>query len=576
MVTAVLNLARKWRSKQFNQVVGQELPVRMLQNSLYVGQIFPVYLFSGQRGCGKTTTARIFASALNCDQLEFFKKDPKHYIIPCLTCASCLAMAAGNHPDFIEIDAASHTGVDNVRQIIDAASLLPVMGSKRVYLIDEAHMLSKAAFNAFLKILEEPPSSVVFMLATTDPEKILDTVRSRCFQLFFTAIKSDPLVEHLKEVCVAENIEFEISALETIVQETQGSARDALNLLEQVRFSSSKVTNDAVLMVLGHLPEALLFDLVQSVIQKNNSSCMEVLSIVHDGSYTPLLIWQKFQELVRALLALKNNVKPCAHYHDKERMLFLAQASSSNDLIKYLQILYDYEMVLLKSTAQEGVLHVMFFTMMGENNQKSLSFTFKEPIVHKELETKNIVELPIVTTTVAQQAEKVFSDLKEEQNVENFTQWRLFSEAIETLSDPLLKSIFKQGSFKSYDQNSHIVTVVFPLATKFYGEWLQETKLIWQPLLQKAFGDHAECAALFEDIKNINMLSHSDDMHEKTNSSVIESHLIKSQSNENTEVKIKHDFVKNREKTVDISDKETWKTANILRDAFGGTITEIE
>ena len=131
MSNANLNLARKWRSKTFDQIIGQELPIRMLKNSLYLESFFPVYLFSGQRGCGKTTMARIFAAAVNCEQLPEFQKNPKSHSVPCLKCFSCQSMMAGKHPDFIEIDAASHTGVDNVRQIIDAASLLPVHGQKK-------------------------------------------------------------------------------------------------------------------------------------------------------------------------------------------------------------------------------------------------------------------------------------------------------------------------------------------------------------------------------------------------------------------------------------------------------------
>ena len=196
-----LNLARTWRSKHFDELVGQPLVVRLVKNSLYRNLIFPVYLLSGMRGCGKTSVARIFAAALNCEALEQFQRSPQEQQLPCLTCSSCLAMLKMNHPDFIEIDAASHTGVDNVRSIIDAASFVPVLGKKKIYLIDEAHMLSKAAFNAFLKILEEPPTSVVFMLATTDPHKILETVTSRCFHLFFDPIDAQAVALHLANVC---------------------------------------------------------------------------------------------------------------------------------------------------------------------------------------------------------------------------------------------------------------------------------------------------------------------------------------------------------------------------------------
>src|SRR3989338_3060341 len=226
-----LNLARKWRSKNFQEVIGQPLAVRILQNSLYLKQFFPVYLFAGQRGCGKTSTARIFAAAVNCARLPEFQADPRKVTIPCLQCESCIAMSKAQHPDFIEIDAASHTGVDNVRNIIDSSSFLPLLSQKKIYLIDEAHMLSKAAFNAFLKIMEEPPQSVVFILATTDVEKIIDTVRSRCFQLFFDPIDETKLLMHLVKICKEENIKFDEAGLKLIIKESEGSARDALNLL---------------------------------------------------------------------------------------------------------------------------------------------------------------------------------------------------------------------------------------------------------------------------------------------------------------------------------------------------------
>src|SRR6202789_2142037 len=223
MNTQQLNLARKWRSKDFSQIIGQDLLVRMLKNSLYLSHYFPVYLFAGQRGCGKTTTARVFAAAVNCEQLAAFQKDPKNISLPCLTCASCTAMKEGKHPDFIEIDAASHTGVDNICQIIDASSFLPLMGRKKIYLIDEAHMLSKAAFNAFLKLLEEPPVSVLFILATTDTQKIIETVRSRCFQLYFKPVETSCLVDYLKQMCAQEAIAIDQEALHMIVKETDGS-----------------------------------------------------------------------------------------------------------------------------------------------------------------------------------------------------------------------------------------------------------------------------------------------------------------------------------------------------------------
>ena len=139
---ATINLARRLRPQQFSQIIGQDIPVRMLKNSLYLNKFFPVYLFAGQRGCGKTSTARVFAAAANCESLATFQQNPTQADIPCLSCASCLAMKRNAHPDFIEIDAASNTGVDNVRQLIETAAYVPLQGKKKIYLIDEAHMLS--------------------------------------------------------------------------------------------------------------------------------------------------------------------------------------------------------------------------------------------------------------------------------------------------------------------------------------------------------------------------------------------------------------------------------------------------
>src|SRR3989338_3939080 len=261
-----LNLARKWRSKNFQEVIGQPLAVRILQNSLYLKQFFPVYLFAGQRGCGKTSTARIFAAAVNCARLPEFQADPRKVSIPCLTCESCVAMSKSQHPDFIEIDAASHTGVDNVRNIIDSSSFLPLLSHKKIYLIDEAHMFSKAAFNAFLKILEEPPASVIFILATTDMEKILETVKSRSFQIFFDPVDVQVIQDHLEKICVAENILFDEQGLAVIARQGDGSVRDAINLLEQVRFATKKISKDAVLSILGHIDETTLLLLFEKII----------------------------------------------------------------------------------------------------------------------------------------------------------------------------------------------------------------------------------------------------------------------------------------------------------------------
>ncbi len=258
-------LAQKWRSQTFDDVVGQDLSVKILKNSLYRETLFPVYLFAGQRGCGKTSMARIFASALQCEKYTQFQKDPQT-CMPCTTCPTCCAVREGSHPDVIEIDAASHTGVENIRGLIDAAMFFPALGKWKVYVIDEAHMLSRAAFNALLKILEEPPRHVIFILATTDYSKIIDTVRSRCFQMFFDPIDQRAVVKRLQQICIAENITYDDSALAIIAQHCEGSLRDAITLLERVSFAYAHITPQDVYTTLGIASDELVKNIWQAII----------------------------------------------------------------------------------------------------------------------------------------------------------------------------------------------------------------------------------------------------------------------------------------------------------------------
>src|SRR3990167_9763831 len=357
--TIQLNLARKWRSKNFDQLVGQDLVVKILKNSLYLNQLFPVYLFSGQRGCGKTSAARIFTAALNCDRLVDFQNNPKSFSVPCLECESCKAVARGKHPDFIEIDAASYTGVDNVRQIIETSSLLPVMGKKKIFLIDEAHMLSKAAFNAFLKIMEEPPQSVVFILATTDVEKIIDTVRSRCFQLFFDPIDETKLLMHLVKICKEENIKFDEAGLKLLIKESEGSARDALNLLEQVRFSVSVINKDSVLSVLGYTSdeniEKLFFILI------NKKSVQNLLNFLDEINYykvAPLYIWSRLLEKFRFAVRAKNGINV------EDFNLDLTHVTYAN-ILQALEYFCHSELTFLKSSNKHIFLEAVFLRIIA-------------------------------------------------------------------------------------------------------------------------------------------------------------------------------------------------------------------
>ena len=227
-------LARKYRPKKFSEIVGQDVFVRLITSALKQKKIGHSFLFTGTRGVGKTTSARILAMTLNCldpEEGDFFE--------PCGTCVSCENFLKDKHLDILEIDAASHTGVDDVRQLLDSCQYRPMMGKCRVFIIDEVHMLSKSAFNALLKTLEEPPAHVKFIFATTEVHKIPATILSRCLRFDLRRIELSVLAGHLGEICTRENIMASQEALRMIANVAEGSLRDALSILEQAKMLRS-------------------------------------------------------------------------------------------------------------------------------------------------------------------------------------------------------------------------------------------------------------------------------------------------------------------------------------------------
>src|SRR4249919_1081510 len=238
-------LARKWRPKSFADLVGQEHVVTALTNALTRNRLHHAYLLTGTRGVGKTTIARLLAKSLNCITNGVTAT-------PCGTCAACTDIDAGRFVDLLELDAASNTGIDNMREILDNARYAPTVGRYKVYLIDEVHMLSKQAFNSMLKTLEEPPEHVKFVLATTDPQKVPVTVLSRCLQFNLKQIPARQIVERLSHVLDAEAIRYEAPALAALARAAQGSLRDSLSLLDQaIAHGGGGVEEDSVRAMLG-------------------------------------------------------------------------------------------------------------------------------------------------------------------------------------------------------------------------------------------------------------------------------------------------------------------------------------
>ena len=251
-------LARKWRPQRFDDVVGQQAVTRTLRNAITSGRIAQAFVFAGSRGCGKTTTARILARALSC------AKGPTPD--PCGECDACIEIAQGRDIDVLEIDAASHTGIDNIREVVIAGlSIAPVRNRYKVFIIDEVHQLSTPSFNALLKSIEEPPAHVVFMMATTELHKIPDTILSRSQVFEFRAIPTKAIAEQLRKIADAEKIEVSDAALALIARAAEGSMRDAQSAFDQViAFAGQTITVDDVSTVLGLVGRDLLFDLIEA------------------------------------------------------------------------------------------------------------------------------------------------------------------------------------------------------------------------------------------------------------------------------------------------------------------------
>jgi len=353
-------LARKWRPQQFDDVVGQQAVTRTLRNAISSGRIAQAFVFAGSRGCGKTTTARILARALNCI------KGPS--ADPCGECDACVEIAQGRDIDVLEIDAASHTGIDNIREVVIAGlSIAPVRNRYKVFIIDEVHQLSTASFNALLKSIEEPPAHVIFMMATTELHKIPDTILSRSQVFEFKTIPTKAISEQLRRIAAAEKIDVPDAALSLIARAAEGSMRDAQSAFDQViAFAGQTITVDDVSTVLGLVGRDLLFDLLDAVIEEDGPRAFALADRAVEAGHDLKLVCRELTRVVRDLMIVMVDPQRAGDGEladgERERLLSLSGRFSREDLMRAFDLLakaetdiraaaqprYHFEMALLR------------------------------------------------------------------------------------------------------------------------------------------------------------------------------------------------------------------------------------
>lgn len=325
-------LARKWRPKSFETLVGQDHVVRALTNALEQNRLHHAYLFTGTRGVGKTTVARILAKSLNCEKGITAK--------PCGVCDACTEIDRGRFVDLIEVDAASNTQVDAMRDLLDNAQYAPTSGRFKVYIIDEVHMLSKSAFNAMLKTLEEPPAHVKFILATTDPQKVPVTVLSRCLQFNLRQMAGTSIIEHLQNILGQENIPFEPTALHLIARAAAGSMRDALSLTDQaIAYGGQTVNESEVRAMLGAIDQSYLYQLINALLANDGASIIAQAKSMEERSLSFEVALNDLAQLLHQIAVAQTVPDSIADdLPERHLLLDLAQRISSETLQLYYQI----------------------------------------------------------------------------------------------------------------------------------------------------------------------------------------------------------------------------------------------
>ncbi len=453
---AYIALYRKFRPQEFSEVKGQDHIVTTLKNQIKANRVGHAYLFTGTRGTGKTSVAKLFAKAVNCE-------NPREDGSPCGECAVCKAVQDGSSLNVIEIDAASNTGVQNIRDIIDEVSYPPTEGKYKVYIIDEVHMLSQGAFNALLKTLEEPPSYVIFILATTEVQKVPITIKSRCQRYDFHRISIETISERLMELLDREGIEYEERAIRYVAKAGDGSMRDALSLLDQciAFYIDQKLTYDNVLNVLGAVDTDIFSRLLQSITEKDVLRAVEIIEeIVIDGRELGQFVTD-FVWYLRNLLLARNldQMEDILDVSSENMAKLKEQASKLEDVIlmRYIRVLSDLSNQLKYSSQKRILLEVTIIKLCKPQMEKNYdSLMDRLDSLEKQVE-KGVVVQQVAPVEAKQQPVEVEKKALPKAVPEDVKKAAMQWQSIIHDVDPMLTKFLKDALVSVNDQNELIV-----------------------------------------------------------------------------------------------------------------------
>ena len=504
---------QKYRPNNLDELVGQKFISITLKQALLTKKIAPAYLFNGPRGTGKTSSARIFAKSLNCQAFD------QPTINPCCKCDLCRQITDGSALDIIEIDAASNTGVENIREIIERARFAPTQARWKVYVIDECHMLSTAASNALLKTIEEPPSRVVFILATTNPERVLNTIKSRCQKFDFRRISPSDIFQHLSEIAEKESIKYEVQALKMIAKRSNGGMRDAQSLLEQLNLLPEGITINNIQNLLGEVSESELTNLIKSLVENNPESLIDTCNKLYDAGNEPLQIIIGLLNITRDLLLHTTNNKYSDLYYTsdefRDELDKISKTINKSTIINWHNNLRNIEYQIKSSDNPRLWFEIHLTGLLDsqeinsfENKQESKNNTTEEkhesrkniPInkenISDEIPKPSIQEEITHKELIEKKDEKLEKfEVLEKESIENISEnnqnnpgsnlkdkWELILSKVELPSTRMLLS--QQAELESFD--SEKITIAL---SPNWENMIKSRKVIIENTVKKIFGD---------------------------------------------------------------------------------------